>query len=572
MAKVSLKNRLMFWALALLSPAIVMLLTLWGLLFEYGLQGRFSLEMVEKNRRQQTKLFEQKKLLRPTSLLFSLLALWSFAALELFCYQASLLYYLRPGATIISERGEEEKKSKDKKQNIDRKVHPTGLYADVPLFLDDIHARVNCFSLALSVKLWNQPHYRSGTFVNDMKKNLKNVAIPGTSLALSSLTLFGRPFVALFLLFGQPIISLLSALHSTFFIDLSDVIVPGPRDPIPDDSSSSESSSSSSPKASKSSPSPPRSPMKNEQVVSRIVEQFRKQMLRPEDWFSFWTLNCRLASYHSLFSPEAQGYRMEDKWTFLQEAAAAEIPVSPWIQCESIVVKNTNEEGGLGIHFFQNATSGGPWIIQETLSNHESIASLLPSRAPLSTLRVMTSSRSALHSPSHRVFPAKENASAPLSSSETEDENMIDVMSCVFRAGRQGAATDHQSILFDVDLESGRIGRGTTNSHWYQLGPKTILSTPWTSSHSYTVHPDTCERLSGKTIPNIDEIVKLAKNAHLRLLPDVPMAGWDVALTTRGILLLEVNLSCNFFRGQFDIPRYLQTVNDFFLDIERRLH
>jgi hypothetical protein len=31
------------------------------------------------------------------------------------------------------------------------------------------------------------------------------------------------------------------------------------------------------------------------------------------------------------------------------------------------------------------------------------------------------------------------------------------------------------------------------------------------------------------------------------MLPDVPLAGWDVALTAEGACLLEVNLSCNFF-------------------------
>ena len=37
------------------------------------------------------------------------------------------------------------------------------------------------------------------------------------------------------------------------------------------------------------------------------------------------------------------------------------------------------------------------------------------------------------------------------------------------------------------------------------------------------------------------------------MLPDVPLAGWDVAITKEaGVCLLEVNLSCNFFRGTFD--------------------
>ena len=31
-------------------------------------------------------------------------------------------------------------------------------------------------------------------------------------------------------------------------------------------------------------------------------------------------------------------------------------------------------------------------------------------------------------------------------------------------------------------------------------------------------------------------------------MPDVPLAGWDVAFTDKGMLLLEANLSCNFFR------------------------
>ena len=41
------------------------------------------------------------------------------------------------------------------------------------------------------------------------------------------------------------------------------------------------------------------------------------------------------------------------------------------------------------------------------------------------------------------------------------------------------------------------------------------------------------------------------------MLPDVPFVGFDVVLTddesvAGGICLLEVNLSCNFFGGDFD--------------------
>ena len=35
----------------------------------------------------------------------------------------------------------------------------------------------------------------------------------------------------------------------------------------------------------------------------------------------------------------------------------------------SIICKHRNEEGGLGFHAFTNATVGGDWIIQESLTN-----------------------------------------------------------------------------------------------------------------------------------------------------------------------------------------------------------
>jgi len=141
-------------------------------------------------------------------------------------------------------------------------------------------------------------------------------------------------------------------------------------------------------------------------------------------------------------------------------------------------------------------------------------------------------------------------------------------MSCVFRAGRAGAATDHSSILFDVDLRSGEILRGTTNAHWYRLGLKNVLKTPWVSTHDATHHPDCGTKITGEFIPEISKIKRLVENAHLVLLPDVPLAGWDVALTDKGILLLEVNLSCNFFRGTFDIDMYIRFMDDYFTRLD----
>lgn len=241
-------------------------------------------------------------------------------------------------------------------------------------------------------------------------------------------------------------------------------------------------------------------------------------------------------------------------------AKTENVPVSPWIDAEAIVVKDKNEEGGMGIHFFKNAVHGGDWIIQPKLSNGPDLAHMLPENAPLSTLRVITASRGGLRS------------SGGLPGSPRRED--VSALSCVFRAGRAKAETDHNSILFDVDLKTGRILKGTTNMHWYQLGASKIATTPWICfDHSITEHPDTGVPVTGNIIPNIEQIRELCEAAHFRLLPDVPFAGWDVALTEEaGMCLLEVNLSCNFFRGAFDQVSYFRIVNDYFEFLDDRRH
>lgn len=51
----------------------------------------------------------------------------------------------------------------------------------------------------------------------------------------------------------------------------------------------------------------------------------------------------------------------------------------------------------------------------------------------------------------------------------TNASKSITATSAVLRLGRAGASTDHSSVLFDVDLNTGVIGRGTTNALWYQV-------------------------------------------------------------------------------------------------------
>jgi hypothetical protein len=270
---------------------------------------------------------------------------------------------------------------------------------------------------------------------------------------------------------------------------------------------------------------------------------------------SYWRLNCVLVGLHSLLNDDAADeYAMENKWTFLQAGEARGVPVSPFLATpEALVVKHRNEEGGLGIYFYKNATFGGDWILQERLYNSDWVNELLPSNAPLSTFRVITCS--------HASYRAARGTGTGRPAVEPQPGD-IEALSVVFRAGRKGALTDHDSILFDVDKATGQIRRGTTNANWYQLGLPKAWSCPWRSpAHDVTVHPDASDTaVTGQTVPDIARMLQLVESAHFKLCPRVPMAGWDVVLCkheSRPICLLEVNLSCNFFRGSFDVPHYL---------------
>lgn len=83
------------------------------------------------------------------------------------------------------------------------------------------------------------------------------------------------------------------------------------------------------------------------------------------------------------------------------------------------------------------------------------------SNAPLSTLRVITASTGGLTSSSSST-----SSSAP----------QVTALSCVFRAGRAGSKTDHSSVLYNVDMETGVITHGAVNSYWYHVLHKAFQS------------------------------------------------------------------------------------------------
>jgi hypothetical protein len=363
------------------------------------------------------------------------------------------------------------------------------------------HARVHLYSLASNFYLYHKPHYRKGSYRDDLIDNLRNVAIPGTGIPLSLMA--STRLTALgFLFSAYPTVSLVAAVHQWI----------------------------------------------KTRGKTSISEEYATRLLAPNDWFSYWRLNCNIVGLHSVLNDMPVDYEMENKWTFLENGKKRGVPISPYLTTPGIVVKHRNEEGGLGIHFYRNAVDGGDWIIQERIQNSDWVQSMLPAKAPLSTFRVIT-------------------CSAAYNVSEAPNRADVKALSCVFRAGRAGAATDHDSILFDVDVKTGTIKGGTTNAHWYRLGLHEALPgrCPWRSHHDYSLHPDGDIPVTGNQVPDIAQMLQLVEQSHFDMCPRVPMAGWDVVFSADPevpICLLEVNLSCNFFRGSFDQKVYLDFVEN----------
>jgi len=391
-----------------------------------------------------------------------------------------------------------------------------GLYADAgPKLGLSKYSRAHLYSLASVPWLMTQPHYRTGTFQEDMLTNLRNV-VPPTGLLGVPLSVFARSRV-------HTVLAVLVLLPSVAFVGAWWRKWHGLED--------------------------------------SAAECFGRSLLSPTDWFQLWRLNCRLASMTSL-ATQSKDFELEDKWVFIQNCLEKKIPVTPVMDWPvTLVAKDCLEEGGMGIHVLKNVLHGGRWILQEKLDNCDAVKSLLPSEAPLSTMRVLTGS--------HGALADLGVASVARSKAHT--------LATVWRAGRQGASTDHNCIMVNVPncKSSDVLGRSSTSAHWYARGWKSFGMPVSTKDGSITAHPDTGLDLEGKRLPGASEAAELCERAHDMLMPGVPLAGWDVAFCpskTGGaepeLILLEANLSCNFFRGDIDWTSYADLLDEHFLAID----
>mgnify|MGYP000214898802 CR=1 FL=1 len=128
------------------------------------------------------------------------------------------------------------------------------------------------------------------------------------------------------------------------------------------------------------------------------------------------------------------------------------------------------------------------------------------------------------------------------------------VVLMALRAGRAGKDQDKLTdgaVFFGVDLATKKVTRGTTWQKFTQNMP---------NEPSVEVHPDTCVKLTGKTLL-FDESEALCVDAHARLCPGVPIVGWDVALSEVGPILIEANAVFMTCFGNVDYDAYMDAMD-----------
>jgi len=359
------------------------------------------------------------------------------------------------------------------------------------------------YSLAMVPWLMTKPHYRTGTFREDMLTNLRNVVLPTGFYGIPlSVWAYTRLHALVAILFVIPFAAFWGSWYRRLY------------------------------------------------GMDSAYECFIRTLFEPRDWFQLWRLNCRLASMTAL-ATKSPDFEREDKWNFIKGCLDNGLPTTPALETPKILVaKDVNEEGGMGIHVLPNVLYGGNWLLQEKLDNHPDVQQLLPKDSPLSTMRVVTGSYGALKLLGR---PADKN------------QKLCNALCAVWRAGRAGASTDHSCVMVDIPQPRGDqvLGTGSSSAHWYASGFKSMGKPLSTMDGSIEHHPDTDLCLRGCKLPQVKEALELCERSHEILIPTVPLAGWDVAFVAQEdpkapakLVLLEANLSCNFFRGTVNWEEY----------------
>jgi hypothetical protein len=120
-------------------------------------------------------------------------------------------------------------------------------------------------------------------------------------------------------------------------------------------------------------------------------------------------------------------------------------------------------------------------------------------------------------------------------------ENMTDN----FNHGTSG------NLIGQVDVATGRVVQ--------------VLKDVGLNRASTEVHPDTGRRIAGIILPQWEESVRVCLEAAI-LLPEIRLQGWDVAISSEGPKIIEVN-----DHGDFDLVQYAYRSGVYDTELRRHL-
>ena len=114
------------------------------------------------------------------------------------------------------------------------------------------------------------------------------------------------------------------------------------------------------------------------------------------------------------------------------------------------------------------------------------------------------------------------------------------------------------NLLAGIDLSTGTLSqaRGSRRKDW----PEMI---------DFDTHPETGTRIAGFALPLWDDLLRCAVRAQ-ESLPELRSAGWDIAISERGILVVEANLTYDLSILQIAHQRGLKREIDAVLDSTQR--
>ena len=277
------------------------------------------------------------------------------------------------------------------------------------------------------------------------------------------------------------------------------------------------------------------------EFMASLSESEIEDMYRRYDMCAFWPVEYVVFDFRNKTDEECNEYLTNDvvKNTLLREEGKEETKIlrrkfacyrklKPYYK--RAVVRSSNESafrrfckkhkqfickpgrgtGGKGILFGDLAKEGltadqfrekylseGSWTIEELIDQDYEMAKFHPES--INTVRITT----------------------------VRKGDQVTVLFALLRLGRGSNKVDNTSqggLAADIDTDTGMITSGALD---HNTGEK------------FAEHPDTHIALQGQAVPNWDELVATVKSAALEM--DQAFIGWDMALSTKGWVIVEAN-------------------------------